>query len=370
MKTIVIAGANGFMGNRLLAEALTQGYHVICLARNSKDETAQERVLNELEENMSQEDISSFISHIEVLQYDITKEDLGLSAEVRARINETATDVFNFVGDTNFFPKNLKMFLATNVDGPAYMAQALCQRGQVFHHVSTAYVSGNRSGVILESELDVEQKFKNDYEQYKMIGEKRIIKVCTDNDIKYNIFRPSIVIRRHSVHGKSPNLNHFYSFVGLIDILRQDAQNQEHASKKDPVNIPVRFPGNPRSTLNMVDLDYSVSAVLAISQKPHEKDETYHLVNPAPLSNQEFIDIIMDLYEVTGFEIVEDVSSLKKLTFRERLIKRGLSNYIDYFFVKPDYDDTHTRNALKGTGITCPPFDSHYIASATGHLHK
>lgn len=368
MKTIVVAGANGFLGNRLVAEALKKGYKVIGLARDSHKGSARERVIAELPESLSPEEIERFQPKLLVHNYDIAEADLGLSAEVRAEIKKTAEAVFNCIGDTNFFPKNIEELFSTNIDGPKNMITALCEKGSIFNHMSTAYVSGDRSGVILEEELDEDQAFKNHYEKSKFLGEIKVKELCAEKGVRLNIVRPSIVIRRHSVHGKIPNLNHFYSFVGLIDILRQDAQQDAYMSQKDVIIADVRFMGSKSSTLNFVDLDYVVKAMLVISEYTKNNCATYHLTNPKPMTNQQFLDTIMELYKITGFQIIEKPEEFTKPNFRERLVKRGLANYIEYFYVDPRFDDRNARKALAGTGISCPEFDKEYIAQATGHF--
>ncbi len=367
-KTILIAGANGFMGVKLLSDVLTKGMDVIALARNNNGQTAEQRVFGELEDILSEELIKEVKDKLKVYNYDINKTDLGLTESVRDELNETVDLVFNLVGDTNFFPKDIEKSFAVNVNGAANIINALCRRQAVYNHVSTAYVAGKREGIIYESELDVGQEFKNEYEKSKFLGEKKVKEVCAKNNVIFNIFRPSIVIRQHFVHGKMPNLNHFYSFIGLIDILRQDAQTQAHSDKRERLKVPIRFPGRKNSTLNFVDLDYAVAAMLYIAMNIKATDKTYHLVNCKPLLNQEFLEVIMNLYKLEGFEIVEDNDVFTDLNFYERLIRRGLANYINYFYINSQFDDTNTRTALSGTPIRCPDFNIHYLARATGHI--
>jgi nucleoside-diphosphate-sugar epimerase len=365
-QTIVIAGANGFMGNRCVAEALLKHKKVIALARAGEGESAEERVYAELAENIESFLLEPLQSNLTVYAYNILDKNLGLPDAVVEEINKTADAVINFVGDTNFFPKDNEKAREINIKGALNIIETMCRGKAVFNHVSTAYVCGARDGVIKESELNVGQAFKNNYEETKCEAEQAIIDLCNKKKVLYNIFRPSIVIRRHSQHGKIPNLNHFYSFIGLLDILRQDAQTQAHTDLKERLQVSVRFPGRKNSTLNFVDLDYSVQAILWIALRKKE-NKVYHLVQPNPLTNQEFLDVMMQLYHLEGLSILENMEDFKKPNFYERLIKRALSNYIDYFFVNPRFDDSNTRQALDGSNIECPPFDLLYLAHATGH---
>ncbi|MBQ6108874.1 MAG: SDR family oxidoreductase, partial [Thermoguttaceae bacterium] len=51
----------------------------------------------------------------------------------------------------------------------------LCRRANIrkFHHISTAYVAGNRKE-FSESQCNEGQKFRNDYEQSKIEAEERV----------------------------------------------------------------------------------------------------------------------------------------------------------------------------------------------------
>jgi len=367
-KTIVITGANGFMGNRCVAEGLLKHSKVIALARGSNGETAKQRILTELKDNIEDYLLEPLRENLIVYDYDILKKDLGLSTDVVEEINARADSIINFVGDTNFFPKDIELSRRINIDGALNLIKTLCRNKAAFNHVSTAYVSGDRNGVIKEDELDVGQQFKNDYEQNKFLGEQKVKQLCEDLGVQYNVFRPSIVIRQHSLHGKIPNLNHFYSFIGLLDILRQDAQNRAHSSSKEILEVIVRFPGLKEGTLNFVDLDYAVRAIIWIVLQGAD-NATYHLVNSAPMTNQEFLDAVMRLYGLKGLSIVEDKDEFKNLNFNERLIKRALANYINYFYANPQFDDSKTRKALEESGIEPPVFDIHYLGHASGHYH-
>jgi len=59
-QTIAVIGANGFIGSRLVAEALLNNVRVIALARKRRKHTPEKRVLDELEDNLTPEQITSF----------------------------------------------------------------------------------------------------------------------------------------------------------------------------------------------------------------------------------------------------------------------------------------------------------------------
>ena len=135
-------------------------------------------MFDELEDNLSQEQIEQYRGNLTIYDYDINEPQIGLSDAALKDILDSSRNIFNCVGDTTFFPRDKEKLFDTNINGPASLVEVLCRNKAVFHHVSTAYVSGSRSGVILESELDVGQRFKNPYEESKCLGEKKVHEVC------------------------------------------------------------------------------------------------------------------------------------------------------------------------------------------------
>lgn len=58
-------------------------------------------------------------------------------------------------------------------------------------YFSTAYVSGNRTGLIRETELQMGQQFKNHYEETKYKAEVLVQEL---KDVPYTIIRPGITV--------------------------------------------------------------------------------------------------------------------------------------------------------------------------------
>jgi nucleoside-diphosphate-sugar epimerase len=367
-QTITVVGANGFIGSRLIAEALLNNTRVIGLARKKRKQGPEKRVFGELEDNLTPEQLQQYRENLTIYDYDMTEPQIGLSDAALKDILDSSRTIFNCVGDTTFFPRDKEKLFDTNINGPASLVEVLCRNKAVFHHVSTAYVSGSRSGVILESELDVGQRFKNPYEESKCLGEKKVHEVCAQLAVPYNIFRPSIVIRNHAIPGKTPHLNHFYLFFSVLDTLHRDIEEQAKVQDDGYYHVPVRFLGYRNSTLNFVDLDYCCQALFHIGIQPHDGNKTYHLTNPRPMLNEDFMNAIMEIYKIKGFSAVENKDEFTDLNAHEKMIQTWLSNYVDYFFVNPVFDIANVLAGLQGTAIEHPAFTQDYIARAIGRL--
>ena len=81
-----------------------------------------------------------------------------------------------------------------NVDGTRTMLElaADCTHLRRFVHWSTAQVSGARSGVILEEELDCGQRFRNVYEETKFRAERMVRDAS--RRLPVTILRPGIIV--------------------------------------------------------------------------------------------------------------------------------------------------------------------------------
>jgi nucleoside-diphosphate-sugar epimerase len=367
-QTIAVIGANGFIGSRLVAEALLNNVRVIALARKRRKHTPEKRVLDELEDNLTPEQITSFREKLVIFDYDLNEPQIGVSDSSLKTILDECGHIFNCVGDTTFFPRDREQLFATNIDGPAHIVETLCKSGAVFHHVSTAYVAGDRDGVIYESDLNVGQHFKNPYEESKCLGEKKVQEVCAQRGVRYNIYRPSIVIRDHAIADKPPHLNHFYLFFALLDSLYHEVQKHAPVLEDGYYHVPVRFFGSKDSTLNIVDLDFVTQALFYIGLHAPDSNKTYHLTNPQPVKNLRLLEIIMELYKIKGFTGVENPEDFTELNVYEKMLQEWFANYLDYFFINQDFNMTNTQAVLQGSGIQHPEFNKEYISRASGRV--
>ncbi len=161
-KHILLIGATGFIGKVWLANLLSDLPNIgriYLLVRGNRTATAVARLQRVLEESpvfaqlaeRHGDNFSNFLrERIEVLDGDISKPGLGVSAEVRERLAHTLDLVVNSSGLTDFNP-DLREALAINVRATQYLLDFLgaCDRAALLH-LSTTYVVGRRDGRILE----------------------------------------------------------------------------------------------------------------------------------------------------------------------------------------------------------------------------
>ena len=161
-KNILLIGATGFIGKVWLANLLTdlpEIGRIFLLVRHNRSATSLERLQRVIEESpvfehLAERHGSRFADflreRIEVVDGDVSKPGLGLSAETKEKLARSLDVIVNSSGLTDFNP-DLRDALAVNVRSTAYVLEFLrqCDHASLLH-LSTCYVVGQRDGRVLE----------------------------------------------------------------------------------------------------------------------------------------------------------------------------------------------------------------------------
>jgi len=180
---IFLTGVPGFLGTRLL-RALAQAHPDadFGLLVQPKFEAKTHQVL----------DTHGLADRAEVLPGDITAPDLGLGARYDA-VAERITMACHLAALYDLsVPRDLGW--RVNVEGTRHVLDLLARSPNLarFGYVSTAYVSGRRTGTLYEDELVHNAGFKNFYEETKYHAE--VLVQDRMDEIPTMIFRPGIVV--------------------------------------------------------------------------------------------------------------------------------------------------------------------------------
>jgi thioester reductase-like protein len=395
-KVIFLTGATGFLGSHLTARLLLEGREVKVLARSSKDLCAKDRV----EAALRDVGVKHF-ENLTVIEGDISLPGLGLNDRVRHEIALSVEEVWHCAASLSFQEENRADIFQMNVDGTRQVLDLVKMvPTHRLHHVSTAYIAGNRSDVALENEIDVGQTFRNPYEESKCRAELIISEAHRAGAVTASIYRPSIVIG----DSKSGRVTHFhgvYAFIrGLWTALERmrrrasytrsasarEAQARQGAApgearslnsrsasatalslNKGPVHLPLRVLGSENQTLNFVPIDYVVDAMYEISRRGDSVGKTYHLSNPIPTENSFWLPNICRVLGVEGIRLVSESSFMKTpMTKVEALFQKQMTFYYQYLQGEPRFDCLRTREALKNTGIQCPSMTVDLISKMAG----
>ncbi|MEH7224373.1 SDR family oxidoreductase [Bacillus sp. JJ1566] len=340
MKHFLMTGFPGFLATRLL-HSLIQKYEdaqFVLLVHPSQVELANDRIEG--------------LVNVELKIGDITDESLGFSKNDRELLREKLTHVFHLAAIYDLaVPQSIAE--KVNVEGTRNInlfVQTL-QHLERYVYFSTAYVSGNRTGVIKESELQMGQQFKNHYEETKYKAELLVQEL----DVPYTIIRPGITVG-NSESGETSKFDGPYFIMRILDRIRF---------------MPIPYLGKGNVLFNVVPYDYLIQATVYLSGAEAAKRKTFHLTDPNPHQAR-------DLYRM----ICEELLGKKPTwTISPRLVELGLSlsfvrkffgvekEAVEYFRLPAQYDASAARRVLEEGGVACPDFKD-YVGNIVSYYKQ
>src|SRR5262245_61405281 len=359
-KRIFLTGVTGFLGRRLASELLPDGYAWRVRARGSTAASGRDRV-----EAVLREIGSAPFARLTVFEGDISLPRFGLSETEFNQIVSATDEAWHCAASLSFLPEDREDIFKMNVGGTRNVLD-LVQRipGRRLHHVSTAYIAGNRSDLAMENEINVGQTFKNPYEESKCEAELIIADAHRRGEVVATVYRPSIVIGDST----SGRVTHFHGVYAFIRGLWTTLERLRRGTTDDSVvNLPLRLLGAEGTTLNFVPIDYVVDGMVAISRRADSVGETYHLVNPVPTENRVWLPHICRILGVEGIQLVPENSFRKTpMTRLEQIFQKQMAFYYQYLQGEPRFDCRRTLEALKNTGVQCPRVTVEFIQRMTG----
>jgi len=264
MYNIFLTGTTGFLGTEVISELMQTTDDVVYGLVRAGSVSEAVNTLSalwygrpELTENLG--------SRILPVLGDITKEHLGLS-DADQNLLIQSTDYIIHTAAVIGIRHSRKQFWDVNVTGTEHILD-LAQRIQADHplkrlsYVSTAYVAGTRSGLIMEDSLE-DTGFSSLYEQSKYEGERLVIQAMGQFPI--SIFRPGQIVG-DSRSGRVKNFNTLYYPLKLY--LKQQMRV---------------FPIKKSMRVNMVPVDYVAKSIVHITYAEGAAGKTFHLTAPAP----------------------------------------------------------------------------------------
>ena len=281
----------------------------------------------------------------EVVEGDVEHMHLGLSGVEFKTLARGVTDVWHLAARSHLGAGRSEM-RRVNVEGTRNVLD-LClaaRRLRRLNHFSTAFVSGDRVGVILEEELAMGQRFHNTYEETKLRAEQLVRRAQAD--LPATIYRPSIVVG----DSRTGEIDRFEGPYALAILL-----------VASPVTVPLPLPGDALAPLNVVPVDFVVEAALAIGDDPRGAGRTVHVVDPSPLSARRVYEIIAARAGKrlpTVSVPARVVQAFLELPLLERLSRahRPAIEYVNHLAI---YNCRSLLELLDGTGIRCPPITSY-----------
>jgi thioester reductase-like protein len=228
----------------------------------------------------------------------------------------------------------------TNVNGTRRLLE-LCRSLDVMeiHHISTAFVCGDRRGVVYEGEFNCGNNFVNVYAQSKFASEMMVRKFP---GIRPTIYRPSIVVG-DSRTGYTSTYHHFYRFLELA--VRLSAPPPTTTDRQQRQWLPLRLPLTGEETLNLVPVDWVSRALVSLVDRPEWQGRTFHLVARNPINLREIKTLIEEILQLEGIRWGGG-DSIADPTPLEQLVLEQFKDYWTYLYNNLQFDCRNTCAAL------------------------
>jgi thioester reductase-like protein len=280
----------------------------------------------------------------QILSGDVVALDLGLSGTEYLELLANVTDIYH-IASIWYLGADKREIYNVNVEGARNIIDTALEMDHLnrLNHFSTAFVAGQRAGVIMEDELEENQSFRNAYERTKFEAEVAMRRAM--EMIPVSVFRPSIVVG-DSKTGEIDRMAGPYFLMNLIVQM--------------PESVPILMPGKGDKPLNLVPVDFVCEAMHRISLQQDSANQTFHLCDANPLSAGKVFEMIAHAagkrppvghvpYNLTKW--VMKVPYLEKFT-------RSPRQFVEDFNHLTIYNSIHTVDALQGD-LRCPPFPSY-----------
>ncbi|MEH7084876.1 SDR family oxidoreductase [Neobacillus drentensis] len=338
-KGFFFTGFPGFICNQLIREVLKNnqlnGSVFVLVLPNMVERAKKESAAIIAEYGLDE-------STFHIIVGDITKPFLAITEEEQEVLHHRITHVFHLAAIYDLaVPREIAQ--KVNVNGTENVNEWVKRLPNLVRYIyfSTAYVVGNREGILYETELIEPTGFKNHYEQTKY--EAEVLVETLKKEVPVTIIRPGIV-KGHSNTGKTIKFDGPYFIMNFLDRL-----------KFLPL-IP-RL-GKGEAYVNLVPIDYIIQATTYLSQLDKAAGKTYHLTDPHPYRASEIYEIIMQ--EMLNKQPKGMIPlTLGKLFLSIKLLRKYLGvekEALDYFTWKGQFDCTQAVTDLRDSGIACPDF--------------
>jgi NAD(P)-dependent dehydrogenase (short-subunit alcohol dehydrogenase family) len=343
-----VTGATGFIGRRLLPLLLRHEGEVAVLVRPGSRARFAALVdaldpgrtrLRAITGDVAEEGLGLASGDLEALR---GAHVLHLAAVYDLTASAEAAELANVVGTRNLV-------------AVANAVEAAC-----LHHVSSIAVAGRYRGRFTEAMFDEGQELDHPYFRTKHLAEAV---VRTEARVPIRIYRPGIVIGASDT-GEADRVDGPYYAFKMIQRLR------------DALPQWVPLVGPEGGELNLVPVDFVARAIDHIAHLPGRDGQTFHLVDPAPLSLGDTLNTFCRAAHAPEFALRLDrrmgrmlpgnlLGTLGELPavrrVRRQLLERlgvpeAALGYMDY---PASFDATNATEALRGAGIACPPLHTY-----------
>ena len=223
-------------------------------------------------------------------------------------------------------------------------------------HTSSVVVAGGEyDGVFTENMFDEGQDTSHPYFRTKFESERIVREEC---QVPWRIYRPGAVVGS-SQTGEMDKIDGPYYLFPIVRTI----------CDKVPGWLPLL--GVEGGKIPVVPVDYVADAMIEISHQTGHDGSTFHLIQSAQDSTGRILEILFEAAHGPGFakkfklpQLPRLMSSGVRKTSKLPAVKVAADQMakalglpaaaLSYLTTPVSFDDSLTRAALKGTGISCP----------------
>jgi dephospho-CoA kinase len=294
-------------------------------------------------------------ARVRLVTGDVCAMDLGLATAEYHALAADITTIHHLAG-TYYWGVDEETARRINIGGTRGIVElaADCRRLRRLVHWSTVQVSGKRTGVVMEDELDEGQRFHNHYEATKHAAE--LIAREAMRRMPVTVVRPGIIVG-DSRTGEIDKLDGPYYLIVLF------------ATNQWPLNLPL--PGRGSAPLYLTPIDFVIDAGYALGQDDRAAGHTVHLVDPNPLPARRVFELVAEHAQTRaprGFVPAGLARALLRAPGLGKLT-RAPAAVLDLLSTEVLYHQRKANELLGGTGIECPPFES-YVGNLVKYVKE
>ncbi|MFM7077156.1 MAG: SDR family oxidoreductase [Planctomycetaceae bacterium] len=344
---LLITGATGLLGSYVVRDLLLDGQPLALVVRGDRRTSPEARVDRIVAAWESE--LGKRLPRPRVVPGDLSRPSCGVAPADLEWVARHCGAVLHNAASLSFrgSDRDAEPWLS-NVTGTAHVLGLAHTAGiDEFHHVSTAYVCGLRTGRVTEEELLVGQAFGNDYERSKAEAETM---VRSEGPRSVTVYRPSIIV------GDS-RTGYTTTFHGLFAVIRLGhtlLTRVALGSTSGPAILSLL--GAPADDhKNFVPVDWVAAAIAHGVQTPAARGQTFHLTHPAPVSNATIGDVVQEAVErFSRAASPDDPDLCDERWFADNLATQ-LEVYRSYFRNDPTFDRSNTDRLF--SHLPCPDLD-------------
>ncbi len=326
---LLITGAAGFLGSHFLLEWMRQypSCQVLCLVRENTKESPQERINIALATAAYECDVEiqpdELVSRITVINANLNNTEWCDNPLFRQWIQRSSGfEIVHGAANLSFREEDRGLVWQTNVTGTSNFFRSFVGIKNIrnFNYISTAYVAGNKEGVIYENHNDRPALFNNVYEESKWAAELIVREIGLEMNVGIKIFRPSIVIGHSRTYRISTK-------TGFYKVLETLLQLKHLGLANSPV---IEIPAKRFASVNLIPVDLvALEMIDVIKMGAQGEGGVFHVTNARPVS---IADLFFAVSPLVGIVLAcgthECVTEQNKIS---ALVRRGLRQYLPYF---------------------------------------